>query len=95
MQLVNIQFYSLLRLMLDREKLRLAFTEGDSVRAVLDKVQQAINTDILHKLLDGEGVLQTGTIILLNRRNILDLDGLDTRVCDEDTLALFPPGAGG
>lgn len=81
--------------MLDREKVQLAFVEGDSVRAVLDKVQQTLNTEILHKLLDEEGVLQTGTIILLNRHNILHLEGLDTMVCDGDTLALFPPGAGG
>ena len=65
------------------------------MRTVLDRVQESLKTPISHKLLDNTGVLQTGTIILLNRHNILHLDGLETIVADGDTLALFPPGAGG
>lgn len=93
--MINIQFYSLLRLMLNRENIQLEPVEGDCVRTILDRVQQSLKTTISHKLLDNAGVLQTGTIILINRHNILHLDGLETKVHDGDTLALFPPGAGG
>lgn len=93
--MINIQFYSLLRLLLNRENILLPPMEGDCVRTVLERVQEALKTPIAHKLLNDTGMLQTGTIILLNRHNILHLNGLETIVADGDTLALFPPGAGG
>lgn len=93
--MINIQFYSLLRLMLKRESIQIPAMEGDCVQTVLDRVQESLRTPMIHKLLAGSGLLHTGTIILLNRHNILHLNGLETIVADGDTLALFPPGAGG
>ena len=93
--MITIQFYSLLRLMLNRENIRIPSIDGDTVRIVLERVQQSVGTPIAHKLLTEAGLLQTGTIILLNRHNILPLDGLETNVADDDILAIFPPGAGG
>jgi molybdopterin synthase sulfur carrier subunit len=61
----------------------------------LDKTQTQIATPFLHKLLDENGEPHAGTIILVNRKNILHLQGLQTSVEDGDVLAFFPPGAGG
>jgi sulfur-carrier protein len=93
---VRVQIYGLLRLMLGgREVLELPFQEGDTVRRVLEKFQQALPVPVSHQLVDAGGVLHLGTIILVNRRNILHLDGLDNGLHGCDVLALFPPGAGG
>ncbi len=93
--MLKIQFYSLIRMLLKREATEVAWTEGDTVQNVLDKTQAQIAIPFLHKLLDENGEPHAGTIILVNRKNILHLEGLQTPVADNDVLAFFPPGAGG
>lgn len=93
--MVRVQFFSLLRLLLQRETLELPAREGETVGRLLARVEAAVGPPVTGKLLDGAGALQTGTIILVNRRNIHHLNGLATEVRDGDVLALFPPGAGG
>lgn len=93
--MLQIQFFSLIRILLKRDAIEIPWTAGDTVQSLLDKTQAQVKTPFLHKLLDGQGASLTGTIILVNRKNILHLQGLQTPVADGDTLALFPPGAGG
>lgn len=93
--MIQVEFYSLLRLLLKREKLELPAEETMTVGQLLRHVQQQLATPFLHKLLDEQGELIPGTMILLNRRNILHLDRLESAVTDGDVVALFPPGAGG
>jgi len=93
---VRVQIYGLLRLLLEgREALELPWQEGDTVRSALEKFQGALPVSVKERLIDAGGALHQGTIILVNRRNILHLDGLGTHLRDGDVLALFPPGAGG
>ncbi|NOR50583.1 MAG: MoaD/ThiS family protein [Desulfuromonadales bacterium] len=93
--MIQIQFFSLIRILLKREAIEIPWTEDDTVQCVLDRVQAQIKTPFLHKLLDENGEPHAGTIILVNRKNILHLEGLQTPVTDNDVLAFFPPGAGG
>jgi len=91
---IRVQFFGLLRLMLRKESVEVPAEAGDTVGQVLSRAEGALATPIMHKLADG-GFLHAGTIILVNRRNVLHLQGLETPVSDGDTVALFPPGAGG
>ena len=93
--MLQIQFFSLIRMLLKRDAIEIPWLEGDTVQSVLEKTQAQIATPFLHKLLDDNGTAHTGTIILVNRKNILHLQGLQTPVADKDVLAFFPPGAGG
>ena len=93
--MLKIQFYSLIRILLKQEATEITWAEGDTVQSVLDKTQAQIATPFLSKLLDDTGAAHTGTIILVNRKNILHLQGLQTPIADGDVLAFFPPGAGG
>lgn len=93
--MLQIQFFSLIRLLLKQAGTEVPWIAGDTVQSVLEKVQQQIATPFLHKLVDEQGAPHAGTIILVNRRNILHLQGLQTPVADDDVLAFFPPGAGG
>lgn len=93
--MIQIQFFSLIRMLLKQADTQVAWQEGDTVQSVLEKTQAKIETPFLHKLLDVQGEPHAGTIILVNRKNILHLQGLQTPVADEDVLAFFPPGAGG
>ena len=93
--MIQIQFYSLLRLLLKQEKLELAAVENETVGQLLNRLQQQIATPFLHKLLDEGGQLHAGTIILINRYNIRHIDMLESKISAGDVVALFPPGAGG
>lgn len=93
--MLQIQFFSLIRMLLKRDAAEVPWADGDTVQSALEKTQQKIATPFLHKLIDEQGTAHTGTIILVNRKNILHLQGLQTPVADGDVLALFPPGAGG
>lgn len=93
--MIQIQFFSLVRMLLKQDATEVPWTEGDTVQSVLDKTQAQITTPFVHKLLDEQGRALAGTIILVNRKNILHLQGLQTPVADSDVLAFFPPGAGG
>jgi molybdopterin synthase sulfur carrier subunit len=93
--MVQIQFFSLLRMLLKREQVDLPAVEGETVAQLLERIQQQLPTPFLHKLMDDDGSMHPGTIILVNRHNIHHLDGLQTPVRDADVVAMFPPGAGG
>lgn len=93
--MIKIEFYSLLRLMLQQEQLQLAAVEGETLSQLLLRVQRRVQTSFLHKLVDDRDELIPGTMILLNRRNVLHLNGLETVINDGDIIAFFPPGAGG
>lgn len=93
--MVQVQFFSLLRILLKNEKIELAAIEGETVAGLLQRLQQELQTPFMHKLLDDNNSMRTGTIILLNRHNIHHLQGLQTPVHDNDVVAMFPPGAGG
>ncbi len=93
--MVKIQFYSLIRLLLKREKFELPAGDDENVEQLLQRLQGQITTPFLHKLLEEDGEPILGTIIMVNRRNIHHLEKLETPVKDGDVIALFPPGAGG
>ena len=93
--MVQIQFFSLLRILLKQERLELPAVEKETVAQLLERIQQQLPTPFVHKLLNENGSMHAGTIILVNRHNIHHLEGLQTPVSDTDVVALFPPGAGG
>lgn len=92
--MVSVRFYGLLRLLLKREGVDIPRVDGDTVGNILRRAEDTAGVSFLHKLLSGE-IIQTGTIILVNGHNIHHLDLLETAIADGDTVALFPPGAGG
>ena len=92
--MITIKFFSLIRLLIKKSEL---IIEGDNlvVREVLKISQSKIKTEFLHKLVNDESEMHTGTIILINGKNVHHLENLDTLVKDGDVVSLFPPGGGG
>ncbi|MFB6095094.1 MAG: ubiquitin-like small modifier protein 1 [Halodesulfurarchaeum sp.] len=73
---------------IDRE-----FPEDATVREVLEALEGEYE-DLEGSFLE-DGELRSQINVLKNGREILHLEGLETRVEDGDTISIFPPVAGG
>jgi MoaD family protein len=75
-------------------ELRMEFAEGATIRSLLAVLTGRYGglSDLLFSAPDS---LRDLVNILKNGRNIQFLSGLDTPLDDGDTIALFPPVAGG
>jgi len=95
--MVKVKFFTLLRLYLEREGIDIDIEADEvDVKTLLHKVNDALeNNIILDKLLESNGKMKTGTIILVNGGDVMDTTKLDAIVKDGDSIALFPPGGGG
>ncbi len=95
--MVKVKFFTLLRLYLEREGIDIDIgADQVDVKTLLHKVNDALGNDIiLNKLLESNGKMKTGTIILVNRGDVMDTNKLDSVVKDGDSISLFPPGGGG
>ena len=98
--MITINFFTTLRLMLKIQEITLPDIEkGTSILYILHRAEKIVmektTQKFIFKLLDENGKIKRGTIILINGRNILDSNGLNCTVKDGDIIALFPPGGGG
>ena len=93
--MIKVKFFTLLRLYLGLEEVDIEADQID-VRTLLKMVDDEIKSDLVHeKLLDPEGKMLQGTIILKNGHDILHMDKLDTIIEKGDSISLFTPGGGG
>ena len=93
--MVTVKFFTLLRLLVKKPSLEVQWEKGDTIGSLLAKTREKAGIDFLHKLVDDTGELKTGTMILLNGKNIFHLNKMNTPIEDGDTVDLFPPGGGG
>jgi len=91
--MIKIKFYSLLRMFLEQNEIEID-ADKISVFALLQNISEKTNKNLLDEIANN-GILISGTIILLNGRNIFHLDKLDSVVNDSDNIDIFPPGGGG
>ena len=70
--------------------LKLGGTVGDLLQAIGE-----VNPEIRAKVVNEDGELAGTVQVLIDGRNVLWLDGLDTVVEPEQAVTLIPPVAGG
>jgi len=91
---MRIKFFSLIKFDLKKDEVEYQLSESKSVREIIKLLNQEFDNYFNRKLLE-DGELKSGTIILLNGRNIRHLQGMDTPVEDKDEITIFPPSGGG
>lgn len=69
--------------------------QAGTVRELLDQLVQQFGEPLRRQLFTPGGELRPDISILVNGRNIVFLDGLDTALAPGDEIALLPPAAGG
>jgi molybdopterin synthase sulfur carrier subunit len=93
--MVRVKFFGTLRMLLKLKETSVEVENKITVRKLLEVLQGRIKENFLEKLIDQDGNIIPGTIILVNKKNIFHLNLLDTIVNDNDEVVIFPPGAGG
>jgi len=90
---VTVKSFATLREVMDPE-VRLDFEEGAAIRTLLAELSGRYG-GFHERIFSAPGDLRDFVNILKNSRNIQFLAGLDTPLADGDTIAIFPPLAGG
>jgi len=67
----------------------------DSLGEIINQFMDQYGRKIRKSFVDSQGKLENHAIILVNGRNHLFLDGLETKLRDGDEIVLSPPMVGG
>ena len=92
--MIHVNFFATLRVFLKTKQVRISANELNMFE-LLQQCEAKVSKPFLHKLVDEEGNIRPGTMILVNGQNVLHLQGLHTIVRNGADIALFPPGGGG
>lgn len=92
---LKVKFYSLFRINLKSKGEEYDLNNTINILELLKKLDKDYDNYFTKKLLDDNNEIDTGSIILVNGKNIIHLNGLNTELTNNDTVTLFPPSAGG
>jgi molybdopterin synthase sulfur carrier subunit len=92
---LKVKFYSLFRINLKSPGHKYELESEITIAELIEKLDQDYDGYFTHKLLEDDRSISPGSIILVNGKNVIHLDILETKINNEDTVTLFPPSAGG
>lgn len=92
---MEIRVYANLRDVVGGRQITLPTADGDTVGSILRRLAEQCPGLAEAILLPGGHDLQPYVNVFLNGRSVKDLSGLATPVRASDSLAIFPPLAGG
>jgi len=86
----QLKFYTLLREKLSTDSIELEIADKTRLEDVIKHAQRVLGVEFLDELKKSNR-----TMILVNGRNIKQLDGFDTAINNADRIDIFPPAGGG
>lgn len=92
---LKVKFYSLFRINLKSSGQEYELDSDITVSELIKKLDKDYDGYFSLKLLDEQGSIKPGAIILVNGKNVLHLKKLKSRITNDDLVTLFPPSAGG
>lgn len=91
---IKVKLYSLFRLNLKTSEVNYEFEKNIKVKDLIDRLDNDFSGYFSEKLLES-GEIKTGSIILINGKNIFHIDKLNSKIQHGDIVTMFPPSAGG
>jgi molybdopterin synthase sulfur carrier subunit len=92
---LKVKFYSLFKINLKSSGTDYELEKEIDIFRLIKKLDQDFDGYFTKKLLDENGSIAPGSIILVNGHNVIHLEGLSTKIDNDDVVTLFPPSAGG
>ncbi|MFC7082413.1 ubiquitin-like small modifier protein 1 [Halorussus caseinilyticus] len=87
---LELRFFANFREAVGQKTLERDYPDGTTVGDVLADLREEYGLDLFE---DGE--LRTQLSVMKNGKDVVHIEGVDTRLADGDTLSVFPPVAGG
>jgi len=91
---LTLRFFATFRAAVGQKEITREFGAGVTVGEVLAAIESEF-PEVAGDVLDDEGAIKPQLSVLKNGREVLHIDGPATTLEDGDTLAVFPPVAGG
>ena len=92
---VKVKFYSLFKINLKSSGEEYELEQPITISELIEKLDADYNNYFTNRLLNEKGEIVPGAIILVNGKNIIHIEKLNTMIEDGDVITLFPPSAGG
>lgn len=89
---IEVKLFATLREIFGTKEMEVAVKKGTNIGELVDLV---FDTPERRKRVFDNGKLKPSIIILKNGRHIQHLDGIETELREGDSVAIFPPIAGG
>ena len=93
--MIKVKFFATIRLVTGVSEIDIKVTSPVTVSQLIEIASKILKKDLKSELLENDREIKHGTIILLNGKNILHIDKLNTLIKDNDTVSIFPPAGGG
>lgn len=91
---VKVKLYATLRLELGISDIDIEFDQSITMMQLVEKIQEKVQADIISELIE-DGLIMAGTILLINGKNVLHAQKLETLIPDNCIVSVFPPVGGG
>ena len=92
--MIKINLFAMLRLTTGVSTVTIETDGPLTLRELIDQACRQTTPQLRSDLLQGNAI-RKGTLLLVDGRNALFLDGLETQVRAGQEIAFFPPGGGG
>ncbi len=92
---IEIKFFTSLREITGKKKISLKLKNMISIEELLSLLQRKYGKEFKEYVFDDQGKVQDFLSILINGRNVNNLQGFKTLIKDGDIIAILPPVGGG
>ena len=92
--ITTIKFFATLRISINLRSMELDIDAPVSMRELLFLACRKAGIDFTDKLLDNNRI-RKGTLLLINGKNVIHMQGLETFIPPGSTVSFFPPSGGG
>lgn len=91
---IHVKIFATLRLKIGLASLDIETNSVITVLQLLNMISRQVNYDVIPELIENNEV-RVGTIILIDGKNILHAQKLDTKIDKSCKVEIFPPVGGG
>jgi len=92
---VQVKFFTTLREITGKKEEEIESSSTITVKELLTRLSKKYSREFMDYLYDEKGDIRTHIQILINGRDIDVFQGLETKLKEGDTVAIFPPVGGG